>query len=90
MHRAPAAKIARPEPQAITVNVPRDPNTLSNYHNFKTTHTAVHFDIDFDKKRLYGNVILSLQSLTEAETSDIILDTRYLLSNNARLLARLC
>jgi len=61
----------------MTVNVPRDPNTLSNYHNFKTTHTTVHFVLDFDKKRLYGNVILSLQSLTEAETSDIILDTRY-------------
>ena len=85
MHRAPAAKIARPEPQDITVNVPRDPNTLSNYHNFRTTHTTVHFDIDFDKKRLYGNIVLRLQSLTEAETSDIILDTRYLSLHSTHL-----
>lgn len=77
MHRAPAALVARPEPEDLTINVPRDPNTLANYHNFRTTHTTVHFDIDFEKKRLTGNVLMKLKSLTESETNEIVLDTRW-------------
>lgn len=60
------------------MNSPRDPNTLSNYHNFVTTHTAVDFRIDFEKQRLTGNVMLDLKSITNAETNEIVLDTSYL------------
>lgn len=78
MHRAPHALVTRPEPVNVTVNSPRDPNTLSNYHNFVTTHTAVDFTIDFEKQRLSGNVMLDLKSITNAETNEIVLDTSYL------------
>lgn len=62
----------------ITINVPRDPNTLSNYHNFVTRNTSATFDIDFEKKVLKGNVVLTLESLTEKETKEIVLDTSFL------------
>ena len=60
------------------INTPRDPNTLSNYNNFLTTHTTAYFDVDFQQKRLVGNVVLDLKSITNAETHEIVLDTSYL------------
>jgi leukotriene-A4 hydrolase len=60
------------------VKVHRDPSTLSNYDKFETTNTAVDLHIDFDKKRLTGTVTLTLQSLTYAEASEVVLDTSYL------------
>lgn len=57
---------------------PRDPNTLSNYHEFLTTHTVANFDIDFQKKALHGSVTLTLKSLTDAHARDIVLDSSYL------------
>lgn len=62
----------------ITINAPRDPNTLSNYHNFVTRNTSATFDIDFEKKVLKGTVVLTLESLTEKETKEVILDTSFL------------
>lgn len=56
----------------------RDPNTLSNYSYFLTTHTVANFDIDFQNKNLSGNVFLSLKRLNKAEHLDIVLDTSYL------------
>ena len=61
-----------------TINPPRDPNTLSNYNNWRTTHTAVDFHVLFDEQRLKGRVSLDLKSITEAETKEIILDSSYL------------
>ncbi|GME38569.1 Peptidase M1 alanine aminopeptidase/leukotriene A4 hydrolase [Neofusicoccum parvum] len=63
---------------ALSVNAPRDPNTLSNYHNFITTHTTANLEIDFEKRRLWGNVVLLLKSLTDKEAEEVILDTSYL------------
>lgn len=60
----------------VTINHPRDPNTLSNYHNFITKHTVANFEIDFDRKVLDGNVVLHLESITNAEIDSIVLDTR--------------
>ncbi|KAF2198666.1 leukotriene A-4 hydrol [Delitschia confertaspora ATCC 74209] len=77
MHRAPAAMVTRPAPD-VTINTPRDPNTLSNYHNFRTRHTKAAFEIDFQKKILNGGVVLTLESLTEGESKEIVLDTSYL------------
>lgn len=78
MHRAPQAMVKRPEPADLSINMPSDPNTLSNYNNFKTTHTSVDFAIDFQKKLLSGNVVLDLKSTTESETKEVVLDTSYL------------
>jgi hypothetical protein len=79
MHRSPAAMVTKPSVDPnISINTPRDPNTLSNYHNFVTRNTSATFDIDFDKKVLKGNVVLTLESLTEKETKEITLDTSFL------------
>ncbi|KAL8796372.1 MAG: hypothetical protein Q9195_001279 [Heterodermia aff. obscurata] len=57
----------------------RDPNTLSNYSHFLTTHTVANLDIDFEKKILSGNVVLNLKCLNKTENPDIILlDTSWL------------
>ena len=79
MHRAPAAMVTKPltDPN-ITIRTPRDPNTLSNYHNFVTRHTEADFEIDFDKKILTGGVKLVLESLTEGESKEVVLDASFL------------
>ncbi|KAJ5232762.1 hypothetical protein N7468_005718 [Penicillium chermesinum] len=56
----------------------RDPNTLSNYNCWRSTHITANFDIRFDQKQLAGNVVHRLRSLTDAVSREIILDTRYL------------
>jgi leukotriene-A4 hydrolase len=78
MHRAPAAMVTKPltDPD-IQIKTPRDPNTLSNYHNYVTRHTSVDFEIDFEKKRLTGSVVLSLESLIDEGEVDVVLDSRY-------------
>lgn len=68
-----------------TIHAPRDPNTLSNYNNFLTQHTSATFDIDFERRRLDGNVILKLISIGDSETKDILLDTSYLDVKNVSL-----
>ena len=63
---------------ASTIHTPRDPNTLSNYNSFITTHTTANFAINFEQKKLKGNVVLSLKSLTFHEAREILLDTSHL------------
>lgn len=63
------------KPVDVEIRTPRDPNTLSNYHNYVTKHTSVDFEIDFEKKRLVGSVVLKLESLTDEEV-DVVLDSR--------------
>ena len=60
------------------INPARDPNTLSNYNNWLTAHTTANLDIAFEKQTLSGNVVLTLKSITNAETKEIILDTSHL------------
>lgn len=62
---------------AVVTN-PRDPNTLSNYNNWRTTHITANFDILFDQKKLVGNVIHQFKSTTDAQSREIILDTSHL------------
>lgn len=61
--------------ETASFNTPRDPNTLSNYNNFLTTHITTNFDIDFQRRRLIGSVVLDLKSITNGETDEILLDT---------------
>lgn len=84
MHRAPAAMVTKPmtDPN-VSIQTPRDPNTLSNYHNFACKHVEADFEIDFDAKVLKGGVELRLESLTEAESGDISLDTRWVAQREA-------
>jgi aminopeptidase N len=56
----------------------RDPNTLSNYDDFKTTHTVANLSIDFSKEQLAGNVTLILEATASVKTGEITLDTSYL------------
>jgi leukotriene-A4 hydrolase len=59
------------------IHPPRDPNTLSNYNNWVSTHITANFDILFEQKRLVGNVVHKLKSITNAESTDIVLDTNH-------------
>jgi len=77
MHQSPAAKLARPPPAGISINTPRDPNTLSNYNNFRTKHVTANLEIDFERKRLMGNVVLRMKSCTHGESGKVVLDSRY-------------
>lgn len=70
---SPPSKMA-----ATTIIRPRDPNTLSNYTAWRSRHVTANLEIDFDNKRLAGNVIHQLLSKTKAETKEIILDTSFL------------
>ncbi|KAJ4319121.1 Leucyl aminopeptidase yscIV [Neodidymelliopsis sp. IMI 364377] len=79
MHRAPAAMVTKPltDPN-IEIRTPRDSNTLSNYHNFVTKHTSVDFEIDFEHKILSGAVGLDLESLTDEDVKEVVLDSSFL------------
>jgi leukotriene-A4 hydrolase len=55
----------------------RDPSTLSNYRAWRTRHTTANFKIDFEEKALKGSVVLQLESQTDKESNEIILDSRY-------------
>lgn len=61
-----------------TINPPRDPNTVSNYNNWRSTHVTANFDILFDQKKLVGNVVHQFKSITDGESKEIILDTSHL------------
>lgn len=63
----------------------KDPNTLSNYEDFATRSTHVSFMVDFHLKRLYGSVRLTLESLTEAKSHQLILDTYCLDIDNVQV-----
>lgn len=56
----------------------RDPNTLSNYDEFRTIHTTANFTIDFEKKNLVGNILLKLKPVTGTERREVLLDTNHL------------
>ena len=56
----------------------RDPNTLSNYNNWHTKHTIVDLAIDFKNQHLSGTVTLQIESITEKESEEIVLDTSFL------------
>lgn len=63
---------------ATTINPPRDPNTLSNYNNWVSTHITANFDILFDEQKVAGNVVHQLKSKTNSESREVIFDTSYL------------
>lgn len=60
---------------ASVSNPRRDPNTLSNYESWVSTHVVANFAILFDEKKLVGNVVHTLKSKTDSESTEVILDT---------------
>ena len=76
MHKAPAAKLTRPVAEETSIHQPRDPNTLSNYNAWRCQHVTANLDIDFEGKKVAGNVLLKLKKEHGSE-SKIVLDTRY-------------
>ncbi|KIW77532.1 leukotriene A-4 hydrolase/aminopeptidase [Fonsecaea pedrosoi CBS 271.37] len=62
---------------ATTIHTPRDPNTLSNYNNWRTLHTSTSLDILFDKQKLKGSVVHSFESITDGDSDEILLDTSH-------------
>lgn len=62
----------------VSVVMPRDPTTVSNYNIWKTKHTIADFAIDFKKQRLTGTVTLQFESVTEKKSEEIVLDSSYL------------
>jgi leukotriene-A4 hydrolase len=59
------------------INPPRDPNTLSNYNNWLTTHSTAKFDILFEEQRLRGHIEHKLKSITNSESKEILLDSSH-------------
>jgi leukotriene-A4 hydrolase len=70
----PIMTSTEPEPEIIQ---PRDPNTLSNYTSWRTQHVTANLEIDFEGKRLVGDVILRLKALRKQTEERVILDSRY-------------
>ena len=69
----------------LVIKMPRDPNTLSNYNDWLTTHTSTTFNILFDEQKLSGNVTHTLKSIAKAEPNEVILDTSHLLIHNVKV-----
>ena len=55
-----------------------DPNTLSNYDQFRIVHTIANLNIDFEQKILFGSILLSLKALVNPKKNDLILDASFL------------
>jgi leukotriene-A4 hydrolase len=70
--------VQRTTAQDVEIHQPRDPSTLSNYSAWRTKHITANLEIDFAKKRLWGNVVLKLKRLSDAGTEDrkVVLDSR--------------
>ncbi|RMZ79388.1 hypothetical protein DV738_g3382, partial [Chaetothyriales sp. CBS 135597] len=70
---------------AAVVNKHRDPNTLSNYNVWRTTHTRTKFDILFDEQKLSGRVTHTLKAITKAEPNEVILDSSHVLVKDVQV-----
>jgi leukotriene-A4 hydrolase len=60
----------------VEIIQPRDPNTLSNYTSWRTQHITANLEIDFENKKLSGNVALKFKALRERTEERIVLDSR--------------
>jgi leukotriene-A4 hydrolase len=67
------------------INPPRDPNTLSNYNNWRTVHTSTVLDILFDEQKLKGQVSHKLKSITDGESDEILLDSSHVLIHGVQV-----
>jgi len=63
---------------------PGDPSSYSRPDQVKTTHIHLNWDIDFEKKILTGECVLSLEKVDDAATS-LLLDCKKLNISSAKL-----
>ncbi|KAL5606477.1 hypothetical protein BROUX41_002884 [Berkeleyomyces rouxiae] len=63
--------------RSLAMAAQRDPNTLSNYSAWRTRHTTVDVTIDFESRRLVGSVSYEFESLTDATSSELVLDSSF-------------
>src|SRR6187402_2836368 len=63
----------------------RDPNTLSNYTEWRTKHITTKFAIDFDAKCLRGSVALELTPEPGDKTGELVLDTSHLAISSVKV-----
>lgn len=76
---------ARTMASKVIINPARDPNTLSNYNNWKTIHSITKLTIDFDARKLKGSVTHTFKAITDGESDEIILDTSHLLIHDIKV-----
>jgi leukotriene-A4 hydrolase len=75
--KAPLAVTLVTRRSFASVAMARDPCTLSNFAAWRTRHTTTNFNIDFEGKRLQGSVVLELESQTDKESKEVVLDSKY-------------
>lgn len=63
----------------------RDPSTASNYDAWRTKHTTANFKIDFEDQCLRGSVCLELESQTEKESREIVLDSSFVAVSSVKV-----
>ena len=63
----------------------RDPCTFANYNAWRTRYTTVDFKLDFEGQRLTGSVSLDMESQTEKESKEVILDSRFVKVNSVKV-----
>lgn len=56
----------------------RDPNTLSNHWEIKTVHTDLNVSLDFSRKIVKGDVVLTMEVTAEDGVNKVVLDTSFL------------
>ncbi|KAH6697187.1 leukotriene A-4 hydrolase/aminopeptidase [Plectosphaerella plurivora] len=78
----PALQASR---RALATMANRDPCTLSNYREWLTKHTTATLAIDFEQKALKGKVLLELESLTDAQSKEIMLDSSFVNVSGVRV-----
>jgi leukotriene-A4 hydrolase len=77
--------LSSPRMASTITNPPRDPNTLSNYNNWITTHSTATFDVNFEEQKLGGHIAHQLKSITKAESKEIILDSSHVDISNVNV-----
>jgi leukotriene-A4 hydrolase len=61
----------------LSHSAPKDPSSLANLKQVKSTHLHLDWTISFDNKNITGNVLLDLETL-EDNVDKVILDSSYL------------
>jgi leukotriene-A4 hydrolase len=73
----PSSETLPTDVMSSSSSIHRDPNTLSNYHEWRTSHITADLAIEFEQKRCSGKVTLSMKRL-EKGSKKIVLDASYL------------
>ncbi|GAB7348337.1 hypothetical protein MBLNU459_g6311t1 [Dothideomycetes sp. NU459] len=86
MDKSPAARLIRPIASDVDTSIhqPRDPNTLANYNAWRTKHVTADLELDFEAKKVWGCVTLSLKRVGKGD-GKIVLDSSFVDVKNVKL-----